>query len=457
MRQKSILILVCALLIGAALVSVAAVVTAQDDPPAEPQTPANLEALAERAEQAATRAEEAAEDAEVAVERADAALGHANDLFGLFEAMSGAVGLVIPFLAVVAGILGFRRLENANAELRQAREKFDEELAERNRQLDRLNHELEETVRKQREETAKASLALALLQLGERQYKAQDYQGALDTYERALALDDRNPITHYRMGYVFVHSDQFDKAEHHLSRSLELDPNFMPAVATRGYVYRRKGDRMPPGLEQDISYNKAEENFLAALKVYPKLIDEDGESWWGSLGGLYRRRGQVDQAIYAYEQCAAAVPRSSYAYSNLALLYGQKQQLDKMIETYQQVERLARGEIQADVDNYWAYADLVTAMLAQGKVNETWDILDTALNTAPVDSPYTLTILADTLVRLRNTLGGDAYERIDPVLEHIRKKQEQRYGGGDEDNSDDAQDDKTENADDAAGEEKPAE
>jgi tetratricopeptide (TPR) repeat protein len=429
MRLKMTILIAGLMLIGAAVF----VTVAQDETPAEPDTPtmAQLEQMVEQAESAAERAELAAAEAEIAVERADNSLNLANNMFGLFEAMSGAIGLVVPILVVVAGVLGFRRLENANTELREAREKFERELEQRNVQLDALNRELEETARKQREEAARSSLALALLQLGERQFKAQDYQGALDTYSRALSLDSQNPITHYRMAYVFVHSDRFEEAEYHLERSLELDPQFMPAVATRGYVFRRMGDRMQPGLEQDIMYNRAEENFLAALKVYPKLIDEDGESWWGSLGGLYRRRGQIDQAIYAYEQCAAAVPRSSYAYSNLALLYGQKQQIDKMIETYGKVEKLAWGEIQADVDNYWAYADLVTARIAQGKVEETWAILDTAINTAPIDSPYTLNILVDTLERLKKTLGPDSAERIEPVIEHIKTFATTRYGDED--------------------------
>jgi len=136
----------------------------------------------------------------------------------------------------------------------------------------------------------------------------------------------------------------------------------------------------------------------------------------------------VDQAIYAYEQCAAAVPRSSYAYSNLALLYGQKQEIEKMISTYGQVEKLAYGEIQADVDNYWAYADLIAARLAQGKVEETMEVLDTALNVAPVDSPYTISTLVDTLNRLRNTLGHEETEYIIPILDHIQAFQAKRYG-----------------------------
>src|SRR5690606_30924131 len=134
--------------------------------------------------------------------------------------------------------------------------------------------------------TEQATLALALLPLGERQYRAQDLKGAADTYLRALALDDDNPLIHYRLGYVYVQSGQLEEAEYHLNRALEIDPQFWLAMAALGYVYRRIGDKLPPGLERDQTLNKAEAYLLDALRQSPKLVDDDSESWWGSLGGL---------------------------------------------------------------------------------------------------------------------------------------------------------------------------
>jgi tetratricopeptide (TPR) repeat protein len=191
-------------------------------------------------------------------------------------------------------------------------------------------------------------------------------------------------------------------------------------MAALGYVYRRMGDQMEAGVEQDMMYNKAEQNFLKALKDSPKLMDEDSESWWGSLGGLYRRRGQIKQAIQAYERCAEVTPHSSYPFSNLALLYMQTHDREKMLKTYQRVEKLA------EVDNYWAYADLIVARLALGKVKETEDILETALETAPPDSPYTLESLLDTLSRLHQAVEPDKRPSIERIMAQIRHFRAQR-------------------------------
>jgi tetratricopeptide (TPR) repeat protein len=363
---------------------------------------------------------------EIAAERADNAVDLALGLFGLFEAMTGVIGLVLPILAVVAGLLGFRRLESAQRELREARERFERDMQEREAELDHLRDELKYSVQKQREDGARASLALALLPLGERQYRAQDYEGALDTYHRALELDPDNPIIHYHIGYVHTQSGHLEKAEEHLSLSLERDPNFPPSLAARGYVYRRQGDKMEPGMERDIVYNKAEENFLRALHMSPKLMDEDKESWWGSLGGLYRRRGQIEQAIYAYEQCTKVTPHSSYPFSNLALLYMQSGNRQRMLETYERVEKLALREVQADVDNYWAYADLIVSRLALGMFKEAEAVLENALHAAPLDSPYTLESLLDTLQRLNQVLEPAQRAAVERVMAHVRHFKSQR-------------------------------
>jgi hypothetical protein len=75
-----------------------------------------------------------------------------------------------------------------------------------------------------------------------------------------------------------------------------------------------------------------------------------------------------------------------------------------MISTYARVEKLAWREVLADVDNYWAYADLLTARLAQGKTAESEEALASVFATAPADSPYALESLLDTLGRLATVL-----------------------------------------------------
>ena len=351
----------------------------------------------------------------------DRALDIAFNLLGIFE----AIGFLVTVGGGLLAAFGVARLFSAQAELQKARERFEEEIETKERELDEMKEDLESTIANsaslQHRELSQATLALSLLPLGERQYRAQDFQGAMDTYRRALELDDQNPVTHLRLGYVCTQSGLLDDARAHLTRALEIEPGFAPALAALGYVYRRITEKMEASIEREEMLNQAEGRLLEALRQSPKLVDDDGESWWGSLGGLYRRRNQIEDAIRAYERAAEVTPHSSYPFSNLALLYMQTSNRDQMLATYRRVERLARGETQADVDNYWAHADLLTAQLALGKVSQAEEALQSVLDIAPVDSPYVLELLADTLERLTQALGGSrSAPHIAPFIERVR-------------------------------------
>jgi tetratricopeptide (TPR) repeat protein len=362
------------------------------------------------------------------VEDAARYAGDASNFLGLFEAFS----VTIAIAAAAVGIVGVSRLFAAQNALTEARKRileeindlrrqFREEIDDRERDLKTLEEQLRNTLENQRRTAAQATLALSMLPLGERQYRAQDYSGAAETYRRALSLDPNNPLIWYRLGYVYVQNGQLPEAEAHLSRALEIDTEFALARAALGYVFRRAADKMPHGVDRDLMMNRGEQNLLEALRAQPRLVDEDGESWWGSLGGLYRRRGQIDEAIHAYEEAAKVTPHSSYPFSNLALLYMGKNDRDGMMRTYRRVERLARGETQAEVDNYWAYADLLTASVALGKMQQADEALISVMDIAPTDSDYTLEQLIDTLKRLRTALGGhDAAPHIEGYIQKIQ-------------------------------------
>ncbi len=416
----------CASLILIGLLMIVSVAQAQDAT-ADPPTP-DVEAINAMATAVAQRSEAAAE-----------AFDRAVNVLGIFE----GVGLVVSVMSIlgtilvaVAGVVGFRGLSEARAQVEEtrksierelvtARKQFDTDIRQGREELENVRVRLEQSVVEQRESVAQANVAMSFVSLGDRQYRSKDFSGAIDTYLRALELDPNNLITHYRLGYVYTQSGLLDEAQPHLARALELEKNFPPALAALGYVYRRMGEKMPHGIERDKMINRAESLLLEALGASPKLVDEDGESWWGSLGGLYRRRNQIDEAINAYERAAEVTPQSSYAFSNLALLFMQKQNRDAMIKTYYRVEQLAQHEVQAEVDNYWAYADLLTSRLALSKVKEAEETLVQVLEVAPPEAPFFFESLLDTLGRLVAALGENQADHVKRAIEIIEGYREQ--------------------------------
>lgn len=382
-------------------------VAAQDEPePESADVVATIEAIATEVSQTAVDAQAAADDA---ARNNDLAF----NLLGIFEAIS----LSITVAGAALGAFGFVRLISAQSSLTEAREQAEEEVKElrrsieedlelRRRDFNKLEAEVTTMVEQQRSEAAQATLATAMLSFGERQYRASDYVGAVNTYRRALELDNNNPITYYRLGYVLNSQGDLTEAEKQLLRSLEIDEKFAPAMVALGFVYRRMGEKMERGPERDQMLNRAEKYMLDGLQISPKLIDDDGESWYGALGGLYRRRGQIEQAVYAYEQATGVTPHSSYPFGNLAMLYGEQRNVDGMLRMYQRVEKLAYAEVQAEVDNYWGYFDLLTARLALNKAEKAEEVLPSVLETVPNDANYAYDSLLSTLGKVRDALEG---------------------------------------------------
>ncbi|MBC7811283.1 MAG: tetratricopeptide repeat protein [Burkholderiales bacterium] len=419
------------LLVISMLLLFAASAYAQDDATDEPAQTAvetlseeQLTALVERIENAADSAQSAAEESRGAVD-----LGF--NLLGLFEVFGGLISI----LAIVGGAVAVRQLqslqnkvdtslERFEKDLTEAKQRFEIQLKDEEKELTSLRDQLQQKAEEQRTESSQATQALSVMTVGERQYKAGDLAGTLETYRRALSLDADSLVVHYRLGYVYTQMGELEQAENHLMKALDIDAAFAPALASLGYVYRRMAEKMPESkIERGIMLARAEEKLRQALTLLPRLVDDDGESWWGSLGGLHRRRGQIDDAIDAYKRAAEVTSQSSYPYSNLALLYLMKGEYGEMISTYARVEKLAFREVLADVDNYWAYADLLTARLAQGKVAESEEALESVFSTAPVDSPYALESLLDTLGRLAGVLktaAPDSAKLVQGVIDRIQ-------------------------------------
>lgn len=408
------------------------VIRAQDVEPT-PDLQATLQALVNQAEESAERADDASEKAQQASENVDSKTDEAFNLLGLFEAFS----VILAVVATALSLFGFNRVFRAQEELTKARDdvahqleelkkQFDEEVAKQRAELQTLQRNLEAGAEKRRVITERALLAQAYIPLGERQYKAQDYTGSITTYKQALELDPNNPVLHYRLGYVYTQKGDLDDAKYHYEHAMQLADNFAPAMAGLGYVYRRIGERMDEGVERKQMMNRAEELLLEAMNLSPKLVDDDGESWWGILGGLYRRRGQIDDAIYAYKQATIVTPQSSYGFGNLALLYMQKNQREEMLETYAEVEKLAGAEAAAEVNNYWGHADLVVSRYALGKSEEAAQVLERAIQIAPLESPYMLEGLQGTLEDLTKVLEPEKIPALKEAVKRIADEQVRR-------------------------------
>lgn len=422
--RPSRLLLVLWFSLGAACLPAAAQDTTPDPAPTFSPASAPMQVAPGQAElqAAVAEAQAAAASARDAAERTDQGVNVASSLLGIFEAL----GFLVTVVGGGAALFGVSRLFSAERELARTREDVQKELAEVlekfNAATDKQRADLTKLEQELQQSRENSSRAMAFLMLGERQYRASDRSGAIKSYQEALALDPYNPIIHYRLGYVCVHSKDLASARQHLEDALSLNHEFPPALAARGFTKRRQAELLPEGsIERDQLMNEAETDLLSALSLVPSLIDEDGESWWGSLGGLYRLQRNLVKALTYYERAGQVTPQSSYPFGNLALLQLQLGNIDDLPKTYLRIEKLALAETNASVDNHWAFNDLLTARLVLGRAEAAEEALLSVIETTPKGSEGVspLEALVNTLRQLAAALGSEANTRFAPFIARI--------------------------------------
>lgn len=371
----------------------------------------------------------------------------ASSYLGIFESVGVAIGvftgIVIPVLAGIFGLFGITQLFSARSELRQKTEELqsnfnslkselqtdltsqldakqreldqlrgslEQQLDAKQRELDRLKEEVQANAADERKKSENATLALSLLPLGERQYQSKDMTGAIDAYKRALSLDPNNVVIHYRLGYVYTQMDKdyWPTAEEHLRHALEIDSQFAQARAALGYVIRLQAEILPKeDPQRNLLLTDAEHEMLTALNQSPKLVDEDGQSWWGSLGGLQRRRGQLEDAKVSYAKAVKVTPLSSYPVGLLALLALQTGDRDTMASSYKRMMMLSQRRTFTHGDDFWTWADLLVAQTAMGQYEDANKTLSLFFDTAPRDNPRMMNTPKATLIDLRDMATTD--------------------------------------------------
>lgn len=222
----------------------------------------------------------------------------------------------------------------------------------------------------------RAILALAMLQLGEQQLERRNVKSAIQCYRRAFELDPENRATNYYLGELYIQDKQLERGIDHLKQAIGPDFDYAPAEAALGLAYRLQGDQTTDPDRRNTLYVQAEESLLLALQVDPTALDINGESVQAGLGALYKRWGEVEQAIVHYEEARKITPQKSYPIVNLAILYYMQGNLPQARLYFEDVVTRANDTLKHNPSDYWARFDHMTAQLALGESRLAMDDLN---------------------------------------------------------------------------------
>lgn len=158
---------------------------------------------------------------------------------------------------------------------------------------------------------------------GNQKLKAGNYTGAVDSYDKALALEQDYRI-YYQKGIALKKLNKLDDAKNSFEESLKQKPDFEAAYNALGGVYFSMGN-----------YEKAVENFekvLASSKSsnVQNAVKKNLSIAYAKMGNTAMTEGNSKKAVEYLEK---AVQNSNYdaAYLSLAKLYSELGDYDKSL------------------------------------------------------------------------------------------------------------------------------
>jgi tetratricopeptide (TPR) repeat protein len=151
-------------------------------------------------------------------------------------------------------------------------------------------------------------------------------------FEHALEVTENNYLIHNNLGNIYFREGKLDKAIHHYSESLRINPGFALAHNNLGAAMLRAGD-----------IEKAIFHFQTALRLNPD--DKDARNnlnktlvhkYFGA-GNYHLARGELDQARQQYQQAISIQPQFIPALNRLAEVYALKENYKMALSLFSEI------------------------------------------------------------------------------------------------------------------------
>lgn len=160
-----------------------------------------------------------------------------------------------------------------------------------------------------------------------RSIRKKDYAGAIQTFQKALALDGSSVDVHEGLATAYFLSQDYAKAVEHFTRITLLAPRKATAFINLGAVYNRMGEH---------------KNAIEALRRGIQKDKRSAEAFY-NLGIAHRGLDQLSMAVSAYREALRLHPEMAEAHQNLANVYSDLNNHQQAIVHYQKALELRPG------------------------------------------------------------------------------------------------------------------
>lgn len=197
--------------------------------------------------------------------------------------------------------------------------------------------------------------AKRLYQAGTNALRNGSYLNATKMFQQAIRIESRFPLAHARLAEAWMELDYEDRATEEMLRVTELAPDL---------------SRLPP---LDMLYLQAigatvRRNFKGAVENLEEIVRQVPEtektSAYFDLGRAYERLRDVDKAVETFEEVTRRDGQAAAAYLRLGGLYGRRQEEAKAVAAFDKAHALynAQGNVEGTAEVFYqrgAFLNLV--------------------------------------------------------------------------------------------------
>ncbi|MBT3184903.1 MAG: tetratricopeptide repeat protein [Nitrospina sp.] len=147
--------------------------------------------------------------------------------------------------------------------------------------------------------------AYPLSALGEFKEREGKLAEAEKNYLKALSIDNRHALTHYRLGRLHLKQEKFATGVEHLRQASDLETENPAYLETLGAEYERSGD------------------YLEAVNFFERVsvLEPDRLDVYVKLGDLYKKKTMFKEALSRYWSALALKNDDPYIHRSILEIY----------------------------------------------------------------------------------------------------------------------------------------
>jgi adenylate cyclase len=148
-----------------------------------------------------------------------------------------------------------------------------------------------------------ASIYMADLWVGTSKSREDSIRRAIELGEKAVAVDESEPVAHAVLGQLYVFVGQFGRAVAHAERGLALDPNSYTVLINAAIA---------------LAYSGRPEEAIPLIQKVIRLNPFGSVAYFYFLSEAYRLAGRFDEAVQKARKAVEWEPKNQFTHLSLA-------------------------------------------------------------------------------------------------------------------------------------------